>query len=883
MNKKKILFLTLFLIVIFVILLMFTFLLFKKKNYINPLKVIPNNALCVIRINNLIESINSFKQTSFFVNSKNDNFKERLEIFVNQIDSLSKENRMFYELTHDSSLFLIITLNKKNALNFIIVSSVSRKFQPDNIINRVKKAFYQQNKGKSVPWFYYFADNLFVLGNSKDDINSSFQQLGTEKGIIADSVFLKVYSTLANNSIANIAVNLSQLNRFAAYYLNDKKSINSLIGELGWIGFDTNITNNYTTFSGFSCSKSNNSLWSKLTSFENSVKSNINEIIPSNAIYFATYSLSDFYNYYLAIKNIKSEDINFKKKYDEINKILSFEKNNNLALNGFAEILIKDEKNLYKKFWILLAKTNTDALNFITSLSKISLQEVIKRNGDTTSNIDFKIFKLPLKDAPQILFGNRIDDDFSFEYIANYKNFVIWSENSKSLRSLISYFDENKTMWGDSLFANTCSNLYSTQNNILIYINLKELKDYLIGFLKSSYQRDISELFQYLPIDTKIGYQILANNKLPYHNAFIYTQRLSSNTSEPLWIFKSDTMVSKIFEVNKCDYDNDFKTKNYILLQEKDNNIYMINLNGTLIFKYKADDKIMGSPYLIKLNNKENGIIFNTKDYLYELNMKGKSVHGFPIKFKNPATSGLTVADFDKKGDYRIYIPLNNKSFVALSRTGGKIDGWLFNKTPEIVTNPSICFTHKTKDYIVVFDKKNIFVLNRKGKIIVNPSNKTNFDSITQIKPEFLENYYRLWIIDKNKNITLLYPDGKIDYLYFSKSEKVTLISDNYKIIKADSNIFSIINPFDKKQIDVSMPFQYDPLSLTTLTSDKQDFILIPNLISNDIFIYNNKGKLINNISIFSKFPLIFLSLSNDKVPNLIIGYDNKLNAYDLR
>ena len=63
-----------------------------------------------------------------------------------------------------------------------------------------------------------------------------------------------------------------------------------------------------------------------------------------------------------------------------------------------------------------------------------------------------------------------------------------------------------------------------------------------------------------------------------------------------------------------------------------------------------------------------NGIyVFNTKSHLYIVYRIGNFVENFPIKLESPASTGITVIDYDKNRKYRMLLPCDNMSLIHIS------------------------------------------------------------------------------------------------------------------------------------------------------------------------------------------------------------------------
>jgi hypothetical protein len=128
-------------------------------------------------------------------------------------------------------------------------------------------------------------------------------------------------------------------------------------------------------------------------------------------------------------------------------------------------------------------------------------------------------------------------------------------------------------------------------------------------------------------------------------------------------------------------------------------------------------DPIISDVYQIDIyQNKKYQYIFNTKTQLYVIDRMGNRVGKFPIIFKAMASNGVTVTQYMPSREFRYFVAGEDKKVYVYDRDGRLLPQWNFEGTQSMVTKPIRHFDIAGKDYIVVTDQQNTYLLDRQGK-----------------------------------------------------------------------------------------------------------------------------------------------------------------------
>jgi hypothetical protein len=886
-----------------------------NKPSISPLKAIPLNTAILIKVNGVLPLISQIENNSLFKNSNDRALKDLLVNEKIKLDSLCHEISYINDILNDSSVYLSVTFNQPPMLGYMFFVNFPSNLKLEKIESQIQNVFAQNGNISSrygsndyseseKHWYYYLEQGLLVIGNNFKDVDASFHQIKRGISLLNDTAFERLSNTTGKNVIANIYLNNGLLKKMSGVFCQPDlvKYIENTLSSNGWMAFDINIDQEFISYQGFSSGNASKSIWSKLLQYEQPVESQIYHLIPKNTLFYNVFSFSDPFNFSLAIKDKIRKDRRFNENIDELREKFGFDVDQKISeILGDAVVFLQTENENSESQQFCIIKT-TEQLETQNLLQKMNIkeEETIKKKSNKkkkksvepeiiadTVSLNVPIFaKLPSDNLPNILFGETFFD-YNYSVACNYKENLIFGQSKESLESLIHQLEQNQLLVNDTVFKSSCYNLFSSRNNSTGYINLKTLWEQISSSFKSGFSEKLEDVFisgSGMPV---IGYQLSGNNELTYNNGFIYLKNEELSGNQLRWTADIDTTASQIFELN-------YKTSKHkaILIEDVINQLYYVTLKGTINWKKNIDGKILGSPSTIKYyKDKGQCLIFNTENYLYIIDTEGNDVDDYPVKFKSKATNGLTVADFDNDQDYRIYIAFENKSFVALTKNGSKLDGWNFEKTNEPVSLPALCYSYDKKDYIIICDNKSLYVLNRKGEPRIDIQNNGALGIIKSISIDSRSRYFRIMVQDETNKIKAIYPDGHVEKIepahaistcFFAMAD---VDGDKEKdFIFADSTLVFALNIKGEKLFSTILPTVVNSTFLAGKKYNSECVIIGSNAQYNSIFMINSNGEISKDSPLNGISPIIFISLTDlNQSSGLVCSGNNQILYYSIR
>jgi hypothetical protein len=841
-------------IVVFCCLTIIFVLIFRKSETkgISAVNAIPINAAVVIKVNGIIPFLTAISENEYFQGITDSSFRSGFQNLKEKLDSITDNNSFAYQVLHDSSSYVSLHINKNKA-GFLVylpfepnlsqtkilklLTNVAR--ENNSLFTQHNASVKQENTSVTANYYYYIIQGLLVIGNNPNNVNESLLQINNKKNLNADTSFVKVNATTGKNVQASIMVNFQNTCSMLENIIEPSifKDFEKAFNIQGWAALDISIDSKSVSLHGFASVRGNKTLWLRALKNEQPTEFDLQNIMPATTLAYGVFSLSDSYNYKLALTENSKVDIrlseNIKNLRQQFGKSIDdklFEKMGESFAYNLCEL-----PNGIATFCIVKAKSSVDALDFVSQFRIQKKGKQQKLNSNDSEIINTSIQTLPSKNLPIILFGNAFKSG-TYSAIANYKDCIIFGSSEENLKQFIQSIT-TKTLVADSSYNSAVSELQASKSNITIHFNLSKFLTALPIFQEKHASFIENSISNKAKAFAEV--QISGNGDLLYCSSFLYAENKDDSHSNFRWSVPLDSsLLAPPVYIPSCNS----KEAQFFILDRK-LNIYLVSGTGKIIWKYSLDDSILGSAQIIDyFKNGKKQILFNTKNYLYLIDKLGKPVKGFPVKFKQPASNGVCVADFDANLNYRYYIAFANKSFVVLSKTGKKIDGWKFTKTQSVVNRMTQCFRVKNKDYIVLSDTSNAYILSRKGEQIIKLKQPFRKQDNSPFYIDEQPNFFRFVTTTNAGTAFAIYPDGHTDSMKFNS------ISEPYYF-----NFFDINSDKQNEYIFT------DSLNFHAFSTDRKALISFPltGSIDSKPYILNSKNGTV---------AVLFQSLENKKI-----------------
>lgn len=354
------------------------------------------------------------------------------------------------------------------------------------------------------------------------------------------------------------------------------------------------------------------------------------------------------------------------------------------------------------------------------------MEELMRNNGQSTEPVEWIRLdddtRFPLYNTPETAifkaYWSTLFPEVPARYFAFYRNYIIFGDQQEAISQVLYSNILNKTLSTHPYYSTFAEN-FSYRENFFIFCEIAHILNLSGDNINRKQLNPTNEQRNALNNFYAVGLQFSSASNLVYTS--VYANYTPHRDKEPRTIWQSrldSTIVSKPALV-----DNHNTGEKEILVQDKKNNLYLINSMGRILWKRTLDGPVLSDFYQIDYyKNNKIQYLFNTADKIYILDRNGNHVARFPVSLPAKATNGLNVFDYDNDKEYRIFIALEDKRVYLYDKTGNINPGWSQPRYEGTVTQTLQHFSAQGKDYIVFSDEYRNYILDRRGDERTRPS-----------------------------------------------------------------------------------------------------------------------------------------------------------------
>ncbi len=339
----------------------------------------------------------------------------------------------------------------------------------------------------------------------------------------------------------------------------------------------------------------------------------------------------------------------------------------------------------------------------VSHRSALNTSSQLKSLADTTesiSHLDQIIYKLKTPIQSSILLNHSFAG-FIKNFTVSEGN-VIFSEDSESI---IQYLDDIALGRTQPLFEDSRKSDYLNRRSSILAINgsMPSLIPSKFHQLQGVEQNNLESTINLIQEeDGRVLLNMIIGNQSEHSVA----------KSSEIWSISLDGTFTRKPEL----VVNHYSSEKEIIIQDTENNLYLISAAGKILWRKALNEEIIGEIKQIDLfKNGKLQLIFATSKSIHLLDRNGKYVDAFPIKLPAPASSALSIFDYDKDRNYRLTIACEDGLIYNYTTEGKKTKGWKYKKSDQAIAWLDH-FKLGSKDYIIAIGKQGeIQLLQRNG------------------------------------------------------------------------------------------------------------------------------------------------------------------------
>lgn len=817
------------------------------------------------------------------------------------IDTLYNRFSMVRDIIDNQPI--ILSAHMTGATNFFFLTTFSLPAGTDGktvvsfITEMVSKAFSMTKKdfeGAEIyqinPLGYAFTiyKNIFSGSYNQSLVELAVKQSNTDKTLSSDEIFKKIVTTSGKSQEANVYINIKQFNKLLKTYASEEVDgfFHWLQNFSDWFELDFKLRPNYLMLNGFTFSNDTLNNYLNIFKEQKTQPIEITKIIPHTTCFVHSIALSDVPLFYENYKNhlSKEDRINHRLRliqhFNDSFKTTIEEEVFSWVGNEIALVITEPADSS------LLAQNSFGILKIAYSDSATSsLDRLMKKSGkpDTTTYRGFTITQLQMPPFLNLLFGDMFNL-ITKNYFTIIENYVVFGNSEESLKEFISYYYSGRKLKDDENYSEFASKHLYDESNLFIYCNIARSLNLFKAFANERYLSDISTHANLFKQFQAAAIQISADkNGLFYNNLILKHNPITKKEATSLW----ETFLPASIAMKPAMPINHYTGSPEIFVQDDSNKVYLIGNTGKILWERQLNEPILGNVQQIDIfGNKKLQLLFNTAKKLHLIDRNGQDVTGFPVLLKTDATAPLTLVDYDNDFNYRILIPLSDKTIQNYDKHGKRVSGWSSETLKQEVVRPLQYFKIGSKDYITGVDLAgNVYVMDRRGESRLTITSKFQLSANNDF---FIEkgnslSKTRLISTDSTGTVHSLFLDDKMasTTLNLFSSEHFFGFSD----INSDNSgefIFADKHKLFVYTQDKELLFTHEFDSVITLPPQFYSFssgnrIGVTSTLTNEVFLFDEKGAIKEGFPLSGSTLFSIGDINKDGVFNLIVGSKNRI------
>lgn len=792
------------------------------------LRYVPQNSAIIIKMND---------KPSFSSELENSDLLKTLSTTATYASVLEKLKPLKYVQPNGESILAFVELGKANFEILLIAQKSDDLFQIGDNSNKVVENISYE--GKSFNRYNVDGSNFFSTILNDKIIVSSAQMLienmlRNEKELQTDESLNKLYQIASNQSSANIFINTNKSNPLINHILTDGHEVD-ISKFTDWISLDFNTNKDHLKLNGISMANDSITNYSNLFKNSHALTPKTPALAPMASDAIIAFTFDNYEHFALNQKKYLDRSVVIDTTFRAVEEI--------------GLVYLNKEKAV-----VLHTYGSENILNYLDTLEKAS--EEYQGN---------EIVGLTKSDFLDHYF-NPLIQDFEANYYTIIENAFVFSPTPETLKTFIGNFKNVSTFEKTSVYKTAKEHL-ADESSMLFVSNANGVEYFLDQYINKNIGENVKtkELSEY-----SFAAQMVSDDN--FHHTNILFQKIAHETALnktiPYFTLQLDTEIATPPQFVK----NHRTNKDEIIVQDRDNLLYLISTDGKVIWKKQLNGRIQGRVEQVDLyKNGRLQLAFTTDNQFMIVDRNGKEVPPFTFTYDGGNLNPLAVFDYDRNKDYRFLVTQGTKLFMYNS-AGQIVKGFKYTNAANPILGTPKHFRVGKKDYLVMKQEGGeLKILSRTGDTRVNMSNKINFsdNGILLHKNKFTitDTKGHLFQIDEKGKISTanlnLLPDHGMD----ATSNTLAIMNDNVLTIRSK-----------KVELDLGV---YSKPQIFYL-NDKI-YISVTDIQNQKIYLFDSQAETISNFPVPGNSGIDLIDMDKDHKLELVAkDQDNSIIVYKI-
>lgn len=865
----------------------------RKYNGVDYWMLIPENAVMVVKTYSFHHFFSKLSTNNvIWQELKNTSFFNELNTQGEWIDSLLLTNSFFSETLKDNDAIASIHTTSKNKWQILFILPFNKNISGSRVVSEIEKiSTTKQNKKfeefeifeikrkNSEKLYFTIIENTGVASVSISLVEESIRQFKSGKTISHNTGLQTAIETSGSSADVSVFIKVDDFIKTLGIYLKDENQqyLSDISDFMGWVNIDASIKPNTLLLNGFAHSSDSTNHFLSLFFNQKPLETEAVSLIPENTAWFWLMSFSNFSAWKTNLQKFKQRKYGstfFNSKIEEWNKMFECDVEEELLGWVSKEIVIgalnqKPDSAAGNVFMLFRTTEEHDAVKRLRHLASSA------EGWYTEQYLDYEIQRLPL-DSPFYYLLGKPYASISKPYFAIVAEYVVMANTNEIVKSIINAYHSSRTLNTDTDYRQFAENIAS-ESNLFFYCAMPHGFSSIINILdddvKNSFLQNAETIKKFQAISWQISY---TKKNLYYNNIFIKYNPTYKEIKSGLWNVELDANIV----LGPHFYSNHTTNAKDIVVQDEQNQLYLISNTGKIYWKKQLDGPIAGNITEVDmLNNGKIQMLLNTGTSIYIIDRKGNFYNGFPIKLPAPATCSVAALDYEKNKTYRFIIACNDNKIYNYDMAGKPVEGWQSPVTESVVSFPVFHFATQGKDYLVVAENNGkVYALDRKGQPRLSFKNKIAKSGLLFFKVEpsvSFENCRMVALDSSGLFSSLSFTDRSDTFRLFSGLTEASFVYKDLNKDKLNELVIfkqgelKVVSEKNEEMIRHIFPGQA-PGKVDAFYFNKNNIIGVLYEATEELYMYNANGELLQGFPISIKGTYTAGDMNNDGILNII-------------
>ncbi|KAB5490878.1 DUF3352 domain-containing protein [Flagellimonas hadalis] len=537
MTKKRILYGFLALFALYLCYLAYIFLLSPKTN-LQSIYLIPKDAVFIVESEQPVESWKKVSESDAWHHLvKNDYFADLTEN-IQKVDTVFNNNHKLFEFFDGRSLFISVHMISPKDYGIFYVLDLKRiaklqllKTYLNTLLNDdyvMSKRMYHNHEILEVhdreskeTMYLAFIKNQLVASYTHTLVEASIDQY--QEPVLGRNLnFIEVNQKVGHEDLFRMYVQYHYFDDYVKRFTDTPSDWVRRVSEnFLFSGFYFDLDKNSTlTANGFTNISGTNEYYLEALQKSGTAERTIPTIVPKRTALYISYGFDSFSEFYKNFEKVQQNDPQQFESYqngiEKVEKFLKIDVKENFVNwidDEIAVLQIQSRISKGKNDMALVLKAN-DAEKARTNLDFV-LEQIRRKTPVKFKAVDYKGYKinfLSIKGFFKMLLGGRFDE-FDKPYFTQIDEFVIFSDNPNTLKSIIDDALEGETLATSKEFRDF-DEKFESESTVFVYSNVPLFFDNMYALADADTKQKMRKNKDFIICFPQFGLQLTPEDDL---------------------------------------------------------------------------------------------------------------------------------------------------------------------------------------------------------------------------------------------------------------------------------------------------------------------------------------------------------------------------------